>query len=91
MTKLVTVFGTRNPLEAQIVRGAFEAAGIDCHIVGDHQAGHTGIFEIQVVVRAEDEGQAREVLAASRERDSDSALREEGTGAQRAEGGEPDG
>ena len=63
MTQLITVFGTHNPLEAQMVRAALEAAGVDSHIVGDHQAGHTGIFEIQLVVRSEDEARARELLA----------------------------
>jgi hypothetical protein len=85
MTKLVTVFGTRNPLEAQIVRGALEAAGIDCHVVGDHQAGHTGIFEIQLVVRAEDEPRARTLLAESGELDRGAALRDERSEAPRAE------
>jgi hypothetical protein len=63
MSKLVNVFGTRNPLEAQIVQSALEAAGVDCHIVGSHQAGHSGIFEIQLVVRDVDEPLARQLLA----------------------------
>jgi hypothetical protein len=63
MTQPVTIYRTRNPLEAQMLRGALEAAGIDCHVVGEHQAGHSGVFDIELVVRLDDESAARELLA----------------------------
>lgn len=63
MSELVKVFSTNDPSEAEIVKNTLQAAGIEAFIEGEGQAGFTGIFEIDVVVRPEQESAAREALA----------------------------
>jgi hypothetical protein len=63
MTELVTIFRSRSPLEVQLIQTALQAAGLDCHVEGEHQAGYSGLFDVALVVRAEDEAAARELLA----------------------------
>jgi len=57
--------------EAQVIRGALEANGIDCALRGEslrltHGITADGLAEVAVFVRREDADQAREVIAAAR-------------------------
>ena len=62
--ELLTVYTTNDANEAEIIRGAINAEGIKCEIVGEGQAGLTGLdtMEIKVVVRAEDFERAKSFL-----------------------------
>ena len=62
MSELVTVFSTTDPNQAEIVRNTLAAEGIEAFIEGENQAGFSGVFEIDVVVRQEQEAAARTVL-----------------------------
>lgn len=61
--KLASVYRTANPAQAEILRNALLAQGIPCEISGELQGGLTGVLnEIRLLVRAEDEQQARAFL-----------------------------
>ena len=59
--ELQTVYSTNDANEAEIICGALHAEGMKCEIVGERQAGLTGLdtMEIQIVVRAEDYDKAK--------------------------------
>ncbi len=58
--KLVSVFRTPKSFQAEIVRNALIAEGIDCEVVGDHQGGYSGVLnEVRLLVRAEDVQRAK--------------------------------
>ena len=59
---LVTVCTVQNLAEAEIIRGAFQAAGIACQIGGMSQAGLAGVLEIDVLTHASDLKKARKLL-----------------------------
>ena len=59
---LVDVYTLKNPAMAEIIRNALEAEDIPCRLDNESQAGLTGIFDIQVLVRAEDAERARELI-----------------------------
>ena len=59
---LVTVRTVSNATEAEIIRGAMQAAGIACQIGGESQAGLAGVLAIDVLVHASDSGKARKLL-----------------------------
>ncbi len=59
---LVSVYTLKNPAIAEIVKNAFEAEGIPCRLDNESQAGLTGIFDIQVLVRSADAVRARELI-----------------------------
>jgi hypothetical protein len=61
---LVTVFTLKNPAQAEILRLALQEEGIACFLEGENQAGLTGIFDIDVQVRAADAERARELIKA---------------------------
>ena len=52
----------KNPGLAEIVRGALGAAGIDCRLEGEGQAGLTGVLPIRLWVAAADLDRAREIV-----------------------------
>ena len=60
---LISVYATKNPGEAEVVRMALEENGILAAIQGGVQAGLTGALDIDVMVRAEDIVRAREFIA----------------------------
>lgn len=60
---LISVFTTKNPGEAEVVRLALEESGILAAIQGGVQAGLTGALDIDVMVRADDIVRAREFIA----------------------------
>ena len=59
---LRTVYTVKDAAEAEVIRVALEAEGIRCEIGGEHQAGFTGMFKIDILVHAEDVEKAREFL-----------------------------
>lgn len=59
---LVDVYTLKNPAIAEIIKNALEAEGIPCRLDNESQAGLTGIFDIQVLVRAADADRARELI-----------------------------
>ena len=60
--ELVTVYTVKNPTQAEIIRVALENEGIQCYLEGEGQAGLTGIFDIEVMVKADDAGRARALI-----------------------------
>jgi hypothetical protein len=61
---LVDVYTVKNPAIGEIICNALEAEGIPCRLDNESQAGLTGIFDIQVLVRAADADRARELIEA---------------------------
>lgn len=60
---LVSVYSTKNPSEAEVVRLALENANILAVLGGGRQGGLTGAIDIDVLVRAEDAVRARDFIA----------------------------
>ncbi len=60
--ELVTIYTLTDPGQADIVKAALESDGIRCELGGDGQAGFTGLWEIDVLVRATDADQARKII-----------------------------
>lgn len=61
--ELIIVFATKNYSEAEILKSMLESEGIQCELEGEHQAGFTGVLDIQGMVRISDEDQARKLLS----------------------------
>ena len=61
----VAVYSTTNLAEAELVKSALAAEGIRCGLDGENQGGFTGIFSVEVFVRAWDQERARQVIASS--------------------------
>jgi hypothetical protein len=59
---LVSVFTLNDPGKADIIKNALEAEGIRCELGGEHQAGFTGLFEIDVLVREADADRALKLI-----------------------------
>jgi hypothetical protein len=59
---LVTVYTETDPNRGEIIKGALQAEGIPCELGGGGQAGFTGLWEIDVMVRAEDADRARQII-----------------------------
>jgi Putative prokaryotic signal transducing protein len=61
---LVSIYTVDNPVEAELIRGALQSAGIPCEINGESQAGLVGItaFEIDIMTKFADAERARELL-----------------------------
>lgn len=59
---LVTVYTVRDAGHAEVIRGALEAEGISCQIGGEGQGGYTGLFDIEVLVRAIDADAAKKII-----------------------------
>jgi len=59
---LVTIYTLTDPSRAEIIKGSLESDGIRCELGGDGQAGFTGLWEIDVMVRAEDADRARKII-----------------------------
>ena len=65
---VVTVYTLTDANRAEIIKGALQAEGIHCELEGETQAGFTGLWEIEVMVRAEDADQARKIIQSHEER-----------------------
>ena len=59
---LVRVYTVTDANQAEIIKGALQAEGIRCEIGGERQAGFTGIWEIEILVRAEDADRATKII-----------------------------
>ena len=65
---MVTVGRYESPLEAQIVKGMLESAGVECLLVGENANNlMQAAFRVRVQVKEEDEAAAGELLAQSAE------------------------
>ena len=62
--ELTTVYTLRDAGLAEIIRIALEAEGIFCVIENEHQAGLTGVFDIDIQTRESDAERARELIEA---------------------------
>ena len=61
---LVSVARFRDPSEAQFAKGMLEANGVECVMQGENaNALYPGALRVSLQVRAEDEAEARELLA----------------------------
>lgn len=64
----VTIYTTTNPAEAEVIRVALQAEGIESQATGTNQGGLIGTLdEITVVVHAADAVRARRVIDAARQ------------------------
>ena len=61
--ELVTVFATRDVLEADMVRLELQEEGIDARIDNEHQGGLTGVLEAKVYVMSSDVERAKQVIS----------------------------
>jgi hypothetical protein len=59
----VVVFRTLLPTQADLIAGAMRSAGFEAHVLRFNQ-GERGPAEAHIVVRASDEGEAREFIQA---------------------------
>ena len=61
---MVTVGRYESPVEAQIVKGMLESAGVECMLVGENANNlMQAAFRVRLQVKEEDEVAARELLA----------------------------
>lgn len=61
--RMVAVARFESPVEAQMAKGMLESAGIACELTGEHANQLiASAFAVQLVVRAENEAAARELL-----------------------------
>lgn len=59
---LISVYQVSDPGRAEIIKSALRDEGIRCELGGELQAGFTGMFEIDVLVRAIDADRARKII-----------------------------
>ena len=60
--ELVTVLRVKDNNEAEVIKIALENEGIRCELGGEHQAGMTGVFDVEIMVKESDEDRARELI-----------------------------
>ncbi|MCH5378030.1 MAG: DUF2007 domain-containing protein [Planctomycetes bacterium] len=60
--RVVCVHTVTDPTTAEVIRGALENEGIRCELGGKGQGGYTGLWEIEILVRAADAERAREII-----------------------------
>jgi hypothetical protein len=58
----VSVYTVTDPTQAELIRNALQEEGIVCEISGETQGGFTGVFSIDVMVRAIDADRARHII-----------------------------
>ena len=63
MSDFARIYTTSDPNEAEIIKNALEAAGIECFVEGEQQAGFSGVFDINLVVPQDKAEAARKVLS----------------------------
>ena len=66
---IVTVYTVRDEMKGEIIKNALEAEGIPCSLGGEHQAAMTGTFDIEILVRQQDEARAREIIESHLEKE----------------------
>jgi hypothetical protein len=67
----VVIHTTNNLGEAEILKGVLESEGIQCELDGENQGSFAGIFAVKILVRSQDEEQARQILALQADRHED--------------------
>ncbi len=67
---LVTVYTLQDAMQAEIIKNYLESEGIPCAIGNENQAGFTGIFEVDILVRAEDSDRAEHLIRQHLERNA---------------------
>jgi hypothetical protein len=60
--ELVKIYTVTDPNQAEIIKGALQADGIRCEIGGESQAGFTGLWDVDLYVRAEDADRATKII-----------------------------
>lgn len=59
---LVSVYTVNDPNKAEIIKNVLVTEGIRCELDGERQAGFTGLFEINLMVRKADAERALEII-----------------------------
>ncbi len=60
--ELVTIYTVQDAMKAEIIRNYLESEGIPCRLGNESQAGFTGIFQVDLLVRAEDSDRAQKLI-----------------------------
>ena len=60
--EFVTVYTNNDSTQAELVRAALASQGIACWLVGEHQAGFSGVLDIDIQVRAKDADRAHKFI-----------------------------
>ena len=61
---LITVYTVQDAMKAEIIKNYLISEGIACRVDDENQAGFTGIFEVGILVRAEDADRAGKLIRA---------------------------
>lgn len=61
-SEIVRLLTVTDPLRAEFLRNLLDDAGIPCELGGASQAGLTGVLPIEILVRAADAEQARQLI-----------------------------
>lgn len=59
---LVTVYTVGDAVKAELIRNALQEHGIRCELGGEHQAGFTGTFAVDVIVLETDRERAEKLI-----------------------------
>jgi hypothetical protein len=73
----IEVYTVTDPTRAELIRNALHEEGIVCEISGEGQAGFSGVLEIQILTKASDAEQARQIIAELEQHHSEGAPEEE--------------
>ena len=60
--ELVTAYTVTDAGQADVIKVALENEGIPCELGGDGQAGFTGLWAIDLMVRAADVDRAKKII-----------------------------
>lgn len=60
--ELVKIYTVTDPNQAEIIKVALESEGIRCELGGTAQGGFTGIWDIDITVRAQDADRALKII-----------------------------
>ena len=60
--ELVTAYTVQDAMKAEIIKNYLESEGIACRVGNENQAGFTGIFEVDILVKAEDADRAKHLI-----------------------------
>jgi hypothetical protein len=77
--QMVMVARFIDPVEAQMARGALEAAGLECFLQGENANNLLGIaFRVRLLVHRKDEEAARELLPAAESEPDSGSVEDQG-------------
>ena len=60
--RIVTIYTSKNQIEAELVRNTLLDHDIECHLDGEFQAGFAGVPDVDIVVKESDVEFAAEVI-----------------------------